>query len=540
MDLQAIPTTGAEKFEWLLSAANFKTKPYQHQLDFLHLHGAKPHAFLSAEMGTGKSWCIINNMALLWRMGLLDTVVVFAPNGVHTNWTKIELPKHMPAWVDWKAAAWVSGMNKGDTRKFESIFMEEPRDDPSEMKQLRILCVNWETLDHLTGRKMLDRFTLNAPKLMMVGDEPSGYVKNPSSARFKALLKLKYRTKFRRMMDGTPITQGPFDAFAPYNFLNKTILGESYVAFKAEYAEMIPKEVVGYDDDGNKVMVPNPLIKSIMDRNGSKRVPQIVQKGAGGQPKYKNLDKLQRILAPHTFRVLKRDCLDLPEKIYKQAFFELTPQQRVAYKKAEDELRVVYQNQEASFAKLAAVTKLAQITRGFFIHPDAQEPVRIEGPNPAMELLVDRVDAITRAGGKVIVWARFHAELEEIERSLAHHHTVSYHGRVKRRDREDAKVEFQEGEATVMIAQQQAGGTGVTWTAARETIYFSNTFSLRDRLQSEDRNHRIGQAANVTYTDLIASGTIDERIWRALAAKKDVADLINGDGAGILNDDLPF
>lgn len=523
--------------------SRYKTKPYSHQLRCLAEHGHKRAFLLSAEMGTGKTWIIANNAADLWEAGEIDAMIVFAPNGVHTNWTLLELPKHMPDWCRWKSHAWSSNTSKRELARLEKIYTPAP----DGARELRILTMNWEGLNHKRSFDALMRFALGAGRLLIVGDEASGYIKNPTSARFKALLKLKYMTKYRRIMDGTPITQGPFDAFAPYNFLDKNILEtESYFAFKTEYAEMIPDTVSGYDDNGQVVQKINPLLKSIMDRSGTKRIPQVVQKGPGGQPKYKNLDKLQRIVAPYTFRVLKKDCLDLPDKIYKTAFFEMTPLQAQLYKKAEDECRLVYESEETPIAKLTAITKLAQITSGFYIHPEHEEPIRIEGDNPKMDLMVDRVKSVVAQGSKIIVWARFHAEIDEIVRVLEAEgiKVVQYHGGVKMKDREAAKIAFQgdpehpdnpdAGWASVMVAQQQAGGTGVTWTAAAYTLYFSNTFSLRERLQSEDRNHRIGQDQNVVYIDLVATGTVDEKIVRALASKKNIADLINGDGRELL------
>jgi hypothetical protein len=518
----------------------YKTAPFAHQAHFMDQHAQASAFFLSAEQGTGKTWMLINNMARLWDEGKIDACVVLAPNGVHTNWTLIEIPKHMPDWTRYHAVAWKAGMGKAATRKFETVF------STAEPRTLKILTMNWEGLDHARSFDVLDRFCqLFAGKLMFIGDEPSGSIKNPTSQRYKQLLKLKYTTAYRRMSDGTPITQGPFDAFAPYHFLDKRILAtDSFMAFKAEYAEMMPAMVQGYDDNGQPKQVPNPLIKSIMDRAKTKRVPQIVMKGKDGIPRYRNLGKLQSLIAPFTYRVLKKDCLDLPEKIYKTAVFDMTAEQAKVYDKLLKECRLVFENNEAPVVKLAAITKLAQITSGFFIHPDHDEPVAIPGPNPKLELLVDRVEAIVRQDSKVIVWARFHAEIAAIGAALRGVGVpfVEYHGGVASKLREEAKIAFQEGDAAVMIAQQQAGGTGNTWTAAAYTIYFSNTFSLRERLQSEDRNHRIGQTESVVYLDLVARGTIDEKIVRALAAKKNVADLINGDGRDFLAEDrdVPF
>ena len=97
---------------------------------------------------------------------------------------------------------------------------------------------------------------------------------------------------------------------------------------------------------------------------------------------------------------------------------------------------------------------------------------------------------------------------------------------MKKGDRIDAIEAFERGEADVFVGNQQAGGTGITLVAASYVIYFSNNFSLRDRLQSEDRAHRIGQTKNVTYINIAAKGTIDEAVIKALTSKKDVADTI--------------
>ena len=510
----------------------YKTTPFKHQLDCLNRFGRKKAFALNSEMGTGKTFIVVNNIADLWEAGEVDAVLVFAPNGVHTNWTNLELPKHMPDWVNWRSAAWDSNAGVTKQRIFDQIFETK---DP---KQLRIMTMNWEGLQHKRSFEAAMRFCCSAKRLMIVGDE-SQHIKNPTSARTKNLFKLRNLSEWRRTMSGTPISQGPFDAFSQYSFLSPRILGTtSYYSFKAEYAEMQPKTLVHINKAGVKTTYPNPLIKKVMERAGNNRVPQIVERDDDGLPKYKNLEKLQRLIEPHTFRVLKSECLDLPKKIYKSAFFQLTTAQQKAYDKARDECRLVYENEETPFTKLTAVTKLAQITSGYFLHPDADEPVRIPGDNPKLELLVDRVRSIIDQGSKVIVWARYHVEIADIVAALNKANApgekpikvVQYHGKVKTDDREIAKNSFQEGEANVFVGQQQAGGTGITLTAASYVIYYSNTFSLTDRLQSEDRAHRIGQTEDVVYLNLLAENTIDVNILNCLTNKKDVADIINGDG----------
>lgn len=582
--------------------SKFKTKPYDHQLECLNLHGRKKAFALLAEMGTGKTWIIINNIADLWASGELDAVIVFAPNGVHTNWTLIELEKHMPDWVRYRAAAWSANPNKKEKQQLEDLY------GSTDSTELRIFTMNWEGLQHKRSFEAAERFCNTSRRLMIVGDEIDA-AKNPKADRTKNLMKLKKYSHYRRGMTGTPVDGSPFSLFAPFTFLDENILGTtSYYAFKAEYAEMLDsnnglvkhivenkikmsvankalitqyemaiyasvikngreelidiatnlqmatdaqdyEKVLRFHNElrqafnpapsAGKTMVLQTMAKSeeiIATHNrkiaymaNSERLPQIVAKGENGRPKYRNLDKLSRLIAPHSYRVLKKDCLDLPDKIYKTVIFDMTTKQKEIYDKAKEECRLVFEGNETPFNKLASLTKLSQITSGYYIHPLSEEPVRIEGDNNKLDLLVDRVQAILDQGKKVIIWARYTIEIEDIVarlKAIENCVPVQYYGAVKKGDRIAAIEAFERGEANVFVGNQQAGGTGITLVAASYVIYFSNNFSMRDRLQSEDRAHRIGQTENVTYINIAAKGTIDEYVIRALSNKKDVADEI--------------
>jgi SNF2 family DNA or RNA helicase len=502
--------------ETITPNTKFKTQPYKHQLECLNKFGRKKAFALLAEMGTGKTWIIINNIADLWSSGDCDSVLVFAPNGVHTNWTRLELPKHMPDWVRYKAVPWIAGGRKAEVEEIETLY--EPRNG-----ELRIMTMNWEALQSKKGVEAAKRFALCSGKLMIVCDE-SDSVKNPTAKRTQNLMALKPYSHWRRIMSGTPINNAPFDAFSQFSFLDEHILQTtSFYAFKAEYAEMLQPG--------------NPLLDNIKARTKSRGTPQVVARGPGGRPKYRNLDKLSALIAPHSFRVLKSECLDLPEKIYKTLVFNMTPEQIKTYKKAEKECRLVFESEETPFNKLVAVTKLAQITSGYYIHPLSEEPVRIEGKNPKLDLLKDRVQKIIESGEKVIIWARYRIEIEDIVATLTQEgiNCVQYHGGIAKDDRTAAIDSFENGNAQVFVGNQQAGGTGITLVAASYVIYFSNNFSLRDRLQSEDRAHRIGQTKNVTYINIAAKGTIDMHVIGALTNKKDVADTIIDKGLKIFS-----
>lgn len=490
----------------------FKTKPYAHQKGCLEKFGGREYFALNGEQGTGKTWIILNDVAELWAKHEVDTLLVFAPNGVHTNWVLKEIPTHLPDWVRVRYAAWYSSPSKKDKMALASVL------DSTDSTELKIITMNWEALQHKKGQEFARQFCMRSRKLMIVGDETQR-IKEPTATRTKNYLALKKFAHFRRNMSGTPITNGPFGAFSQYSFLDESILGTtSYFAFKAEYAQM---------EDPN-----SPKMLGLMKAKNLRRAPQIPMKDKQtGRAVYRNLDKLQKIIEPHTFRILKEECLDLPKKTYKTVWFEMTPEQKEIYKYAEDEFRLSLDGEVSTLTHLTLLGKLAQITSGYYLYPNTSEPVRIGSSNPKLELLVERVKDSLEDGHSVIVWARFRVEIEDIVVALreADPNLVQYHGGISGADRITAIDDFQSGKAKIFVSQQQAGGTGITLTAASRVYYFSNTFSLEDRLQSEDRCHRIGQGKFVSYTDILAKDSIDASIVGALANKQNISDIVTGD-----------
>lgn len=502
-----------------MQTERFKTKPYDHQLRYLNEHGRREYSALLAEMGTGKSFCIINNVADLWSSHEIDGLLILAPNGVHFNWTLQEIPKHMPDWVRMRTAHWSSSANKKERAALEALFSS------GDSTELRILTMNAEAISNKRGYDFAEKFCMSCRRLMIAVDE-SDMFKNPSAERTKRLMKLKRFSAYRRIMTGTAITNSPFDAFSQFMFLDETILRTtSYFSFKAEYAEML------HENHPLLVRIMEKQGKVRTDENGRKvivgRAPQVMAKNAAGRPAYRNLDKLNRLIAPHSFKVMKKDCLDLPEKIYKTAYYEMTKEQRLVYEKAAEEGRLTLNGEDTPFNRLAILTKMAQITSGYFLHPEASDPVRIEGDNPRLELLKERVlSAVQEHDKKVIVWARFRVQIDDIAKALRAEglRVVEYHGGINGEGRLETIENFTNGDAQVFVGNQQAGGVGITLVEASVVIYFSQDFSLRNRLQSEDRAHRIGQKEDVLYLDLIAKDSIDEGIVRALINKKNVAD----------------
>lgn len=484
-----------------------KTQGMAHQLQAIQRMVGRRNYALFMEQGTGKTWTLLADVERLYAKGTIDTVLVVAPNGVHLNWVNREIPAHMEGNI--VARAWRSGAGQRYMRSLEDLF--KPRQE-GESVPLRFLAVNIDALVTKKGYEFCERFLLSGSAWILLDE--SSRIKNPDAARTKALMRLRRYAKGARIASGTPVTNSPVDVFAQMEFLESGLLGTtSYRAFVSEYADVLPNT--------------HPLMQNMVRRNPRAAFAQIIARNPDGSPRWRNLDKLQKLLEPHSFRVLKKNCLDLPDKIYKTITFELNNDQQRAYDKMQDELRIdLGDNVELPVSELAALIKLQQITSGYVNTPLG---IRyISDDNPRLKAFMDAVEDVD---GKFIVWARFREELDAIRDALtdAGITCVQYHGGVSRDDREVAVDSFQNGDVRVFVGQPQSGGIGLTLTAAETVFYFSNDFNLETRLQSEDRAHRIGTRKNVVYIDIAAENTIDEQIARNLQRKQRTAAIVLGD-----------
>lgn len=516
-----------------------KTTGMKHQLEALRLMNGKEYFGLFMEQGTGKTWTFLADAERAYAAGLIDALLIIAPKGVHTNWIRREIPIHLE--VPYIAKAWRSGAGKREMKAMEDLL--KPREE-GEVAPLRILSVNIDALSTKAGHAFVERFLL-ATKALGIIDE-SSRIKTPSSKRTEIVLGLKRQMVMRRIGTGTPVTKAPGDVFSQFEFMKSGLLGtSSYRAFVAEYADLLPMaetaEILRKFERGGTVTAAELQIVNSIDWGTKRRMKetprmahaQIVRRDADGNQIWRNLDRLKALIQPHTFRVLKKDCLDLPAKIFKNFYFDLEPAQQAAYDMMYEQHRFILEDgDEESVAALSARMKLQQITSGFIMKPDRSGCLYVgehtPSTNPRLAALMGIVEDLE---GKVIVWARFKEELRAVAVALraSGRVVVEYHGEVNDADREFAVDNFQNGAATVFVGQAQSGGIGLTLTAAETVIYYSNDDNLETRLQSEDRAHRIGTKKNVVYFDLVATGTVDEIISAGLRRKAKLAAEILGD-----------
>lgn len=475
-----------------------KTTPMDHQIRGLQRLREGGNIFaMGAEQGTGKTWMLLADTEERFNNGEIDGLLVIAPKGVHVNWVRREIPKHLEA--PNTATFWRSGAGVGHTRILTNQLREKGN------KRLQIHCMNIDAVNTKAGYdhavKFLQTFTCS-----LIVDE-SQRIKNMDALRTKRVFELGRYAKVRRISSGTIVANSPLDLYSQYHFLAPGLLGTtSYRAYVAEFAELLPPS--------------SPLVQDIIARTRGRGVPQVVARDKHGIPKYKNLDKLRSLIAPHTFRVLKSECLDLPPKIYENVYFELEPAQRRLYEEVKKDRRWYREDGEIdSFTALTVIHKLRQITSGFVLVDG--EATHLAHGGARMAALLEAVEDVE---GGVIVWASFREELSMIAEKLSKiGPVVSYHGGTSAKDREAAVDAFQSGAAKFFVANPAAAGTGLTLTAAKLVVYYSSSYSLEERTQSEDRAHRIGTEGPVVYVDIVGEGTIDERIAAALQAKESVA-----------------
>lgn len=475
----------------------FKTDPRPYQLQELREHGHDAYRGLFWEQGVGKTKPIIDTVAELFTEGEIDGLMVLAPNGVHQNWVNEEIPKHLVDDVFRKTRCHIHFST--DTKKHRSSF-----EGTLAHEGLAVLVMSYDAVRTDRGQKAWKRF-LTDRRCLYVLDE-SQRIKTPGAKQSKRILgsASAKAAPFRRCLSGTPIDNSPFDLYNQLRFLKPDIwrdLGiSSFAAFKSYFG------------------IWETFTNS--------------QTGRGFQNcvAYRNLEKLNEKLLEVGSRLTKAEVLpDLPPKIFSKRYVELSPEQRRLYQNLRDDYMIELAEGDIT-APLAIVRLLRfqQIVCGYLpISDDDPTLVPIGDSNPRLSLLAETCEDI---GHKCIIWARFTRDIELItQHKTFRGRCVRVDGSVTGPPRAKALAAFQEGDVQFLIANPAAIGTGVTLHSAQTVIYYSNSFKLSDRLQSEDRAHRFGLKHAVHYIDLVARGTVDVRIIESLRTKVNVASQITGD-----------
>ena len=471
----------------------YKTEPFAHQVTALERSMNRDAYAFFMEMGAGKSKVLIDTISNLYLQGEIDFALIIAPKGVYRNWTNKELPDHFPEDVPHRVIRWVANPNKAQQAELRGINKK--------FDGLTIFVMNVEAFSTIKGKAAGEWLAKNLGPRGLIGIDESTTIKNHKAKRTKALIKIGEGFKYRRILTGSPITKEPMDIYAQAAFLGPWLLGySSFYSFQGRYAITQRRTM------------------------GAHSFQQVVG--------YQNLEELTKKIDSFSYRVLKEDCLDLPPKTYTARYITLTKEQRQMYDQLRQEGFLMLEEGDTVSTPqvITLMLRLQQVMSGHLMTDDGE---LMTFPSGRMDALLE---IAAETSGKMIIFSRFRHDIKQIEQALNKEYgegsAVTYFGDTGVEARELAVKNFQDPAAkTRFFISNKTGAYGITLTEASTVVYYANDFDLETRIQSEDRAHRIGQKNPVTYIDLVAEGTIDEKIVENLRNKIDMGAKVLGEKA---------
>ncbi len=472
-----------------------KTKPYRHQRVIGDYLRAMPNVAVFCDQGTGKTKAVIDFLDARSADEGVERILVIAPNTVVRTWER-EVEKHS-LYYD----GYVHVLRGGST-KVRAILEDD---------RMGIHVINYEALQALWRYEQFDiANSLQGGIWDIVIADESSKIKHHTSMRAKRLHAFaKLQPDCRRIiLTGTPVTHSPLDIFSQYLFLDPSIFGNKWTKFRARYAETVKKP---FGPGGRNITIVEG---------------------------YKNLDELHDMKYRIAVRYTKKECLDLPEKVYSVRTIPWPQKLRKVYDDLKDQYLAEFKDGTKITASniLARLGRLRQVASGFLYGEDGE--VLDLKYNPKLEALMEIIE---ESSGPIIVWVAFTEDIHRIEHALnkAEIVSASIHGDVKLDDRQEIIDRFQDGKTPVLVCQVAAAAHGITLTASDTSVYYSQTMNAEDRWQSEDRSHRIGQKNAVTLIDLEMESSIDGYIAGNLRNKKTLAaavveDIHTGNLPGLL------
>ena len=366
----------------------FKTKPYGHQLDALDASWDKENFAYFMEMGTGKSKVLLDNAAVLYDKGLINGLLLIAPKGVYKNWFDSEIPVHLPDHIETNIVLWkTSDKSKKQQLLLNSLFKSGTH--------LNILIMNVESFSSGNGAEFAYKFLSAHPKSMVAIDE-STTIKTPTSNRTKNILKLSDHCKYRRILTGSPVTKSPLDLYSQCQFLDPWLLDhQSFYTFRARYSIC------------KKIQVNGRQVEIVVG--------------------YRNLGELSEKIKPFSKRILKDDCLDLPEKSYVKHYVELTKEQKKVYEQMKKEaIAFLDDKMQSSATVMTQLMRLHQITCGHFTADDGTIK------DLPCSRLAELMSILENVEGKTIIWSHYTHDvrriIKEIKRVYGDESVVDYYG----------------------------------------------------------------------------------------------------------------
>lgn len=451
---------------------SIKTELMQHQKDAVNkLKGIKVGA-LFMDMGTGKTLTCFEWLRLKARK--ISKIMYFCPVSVKKTISD-QIKEHTTA----------------------SCYMFNKKTKQGIGINTDFIIIGIESMSS-SNRMIFTALDIVDNKTAVIVDE-STYIKNFKSNRCNWITKIGLKAKYRMILTGTPTSNGIQDLFSQMKFLSPLILGyNSFYSFAANHLE--------YSEKYKGMIVETH-----------------------------NTEQLAAKMKPYVYQVTKKECLDLPNKLYRKVYCDLSVDQRTAYNQAKQDFfdDIIGKEIADGYDVFCLFTRLQQICSGY-------EPIKKydeiteknintgeikEYKQNKLDTLMIVIDELPK-DAKLIIWCKYIYDIDVVKDRLNKEFNcdccAEYSGRLNEKNRNKSIDDFV-NKKQFLIATQATGGHGLNnLTISSYAVYYNNNFKYGERLQSEDRQHRIGQLNNVTYIDIVTNDTIEERILTSLSKKEGI------------------
>ncbi|URA07034.1 DNA helicase [Xanthomonas phage Elanor] len=476
----------------------FRLPNYKHQQDEWDRHRDDDARALLWQMRTGKTKSVLDLACYRFEKGDITGMLVLAPNGVHVNWVRRQLPIHMWEGIDYLSHAWQASESHkpGHAASLDRCLRATP-------KQLAVLAVNSESIIHDKPSKLIAKFLkAHKGKVMLVVDESHDF-RSPGSKRTKRARSLKKYARVKRILTGTTVSNSPLAAYSQFELLADHALGfATFGEFESNFAYYVQEKTKGgrsYDR---------------LDH-------------------YRNLDDLQELISRWSSVVLREDVDDMPELLMDPRTILLPDTMTAQYKALLKDLILELEDggEVEAVDGGARLIKLQQLISGWVIDSDGNvRDLVTDEENPRLQGMLEDVQESDR---KCIVWCKFREDIRRVVRAIngAGLKCVEYHGNVHSQAKRQEAIDLFNNDPSVkvFVGQPKAGGAGLDLSAADVILWYSHTFDLIERDQANERATQIG-GKTVTIRDYITPTSVDEYILANLESKRSIAESLAGRG----------
>jgi SNF2 family DNA or RNA helicase len=516
-----------------------RLKPYKHQVAAYKFSRDLDQFALFMDMGTGKSLTLLMKAVTLYSAGKIDKLLVISPNYLKEQWIIDNCMKSLQTHV-------YRGFVFSDKIKTKSG--KKSFDEFCKFQGLKILSLNIDVFQYVNIYPYLSQFIKD--KRLFVAVDESTIIKNPGSKQTSSLLKAFENIPYKAILTGTASPNSTADLWAQFEFLKKDFFHCNYYQFKHRY-EIIVKGYGGHPvrftnemyqkikRDLAKQDLDSIVISDLSIRYGVKESDIIEIHRMNEFSPYKNIDHLNNLIAPITFKCRLEACVDLPPKIYENIFVEMNEEQERLYKELRREFTAYYDGACMTIVNTAAFyIKFRMILSGVFSYIDMSHVSSIEDlQNPSLykkTIIIKncpKVKALKEDLANIspdraaIIWSNYQASILNLYNELKDDYTVgTYYGMDSEQQKSENDEKFRNKELQIMIANPKSASMGKNWQVSNLQYFFDDTYKADYRTQAEARSHRIGQTSSVVYKTIITKGTIEEKIQEVIKEKINLMD----------------